>query len=149
MSQKRSGLLVWKGLFYLPALGGVLVMACAMAYCWLNKAGHSSLDLRGGWVVFGPLLVIGLGFLARGDRRAGSVSVAVGLPGMGFGYFVHHLGIMQEYNFWASQSLAPKNPYSGLLLASYGVLLVVVLAMALKKRRVPKGPECEAEVLTS
>ncbi len=106
MSQKRSG----PGLFYLPAVAGVLVLAGAMTYCWMNKAGHSALDLREAWVLFGPVLVVGLGLLWRGECRVARVSIAVGILGIGFGYFAHHLGIMQKYNFWASNGLEPRNP---------------------------------------
>ena len=98
---------MWQGLFYLPAVAGVLELAGAMTYCWLNKFGHSALELRGGWVVFGPLFLIGLSLLMRGDRRAGWVTMIVGMLGAAFGYFAYHLGIMQEYNYWASHGLGP------------------------------------------
>ena len=132
---------------YLPALGGVMVLGVAMAYCWLNASGHTALELRDGWVVFGPLMLIGCGLLVRGERRAGWGTVLVGLLGCGFGYFVHHLGIMQEYNFWAKNGLQAKNPHAALWLLGYGTGVVVTLGVATLGWRDRRGNETGVRVV--
>ena len=130
MSACRSGRHGWVALLYLPAVGGLSVMVLAMAYCWLNAAGHTALELRDGWVVFGPLMLIGVGLRVRGDRQAGRVTLVVGVLGMAFGYFVHHLGIMQEYNYWAKHGLEAKNPHAAWWLIAWGVLVAAALGVS-------------------
>jgi hypothetical protein len=125
----------WQPLLYLPAVIGLFVLAAGMTYCVWNTSGHSSLDLRDGVMVFGPILAVGLGLWFRRHRRAGRVSIVVAILGIGFGYFADQLGIMRDYQGWISHGLGPKNPHAGWLMVLYGCLTVIALGVATKGRK--------------
>ena len=115
---------------------GTVCLILGMVYCALNASGHSGFDPCLGVVPFALLAGVGLGLWAVTQRyRLGLVTLLVGLLGAMFCYLVHHLGIMQHYEFWVKNGLQAKSSISGLFISCYAIGTGVAVALAIFKTR--------------
>ena len=104
---------------HIPALIGVVALAVGVGYCAMNGSGHSGFDPRGGWKIFVPILLAAFVLWHFGRPMASALAAVVGVLGLGFGLYVHNLGIMKGYEVWISAGMPAKNPNSVELLIAY------------------------------
>ena len=126
MKRKKTKNSLEQAAVFLPVLAGALAFLGSVAYCAANGSGHSGFDLRDAWMLYVPVLVAAVGVWHLGGRVEAVLAASLGVLGGGFGFFVHHFGVMQEYQFWISQGMQVRNPRADWLLSGYvGFSLVV------------------------
>lgn len=129
------------GIALIPAVVGFLALMAGIGYCVFNESGHSGFDPRIGGVFFIPILTFAFVLERKGKTTEASLTAAVGLLGMAFGFFVRGFDIMQPYEVWVRTGLPVRSPDSLWYLMSYAVLsiLVMLLAFGATQRRPRQG----------
>jgi len=118
---------------YLAAVNimiGSIALIMGVAYCIQNDSGHSGFDpIREGSVYFLPIIIIAVicVVFTRFKSLISWFSLIIGFSGFVFGFYVHHTGIMQQYDYWLERGMLSPNPHSFWLLLGYLSLTVTAL----------------------
>lgn len=120
---------------------GSIALMMGILLCIQNDSGHSGVDpIRDGSLCFLPIVVIAI--ICVISTRFKSIiswfSFIIGCSGFGFGFYIHHTGVMQQYNYWLRRGMLDQNSYSLWLLLGYLFAILAALGLVyfvfLKKR---------------
>lgn len=116
----------------LASMAGLLVLFCAIAYCWRNHSGHTGFNPFLIALFFSPILL--LGFLGTiftlGQSPFPKSAAATGFLGVAFPFFITKLGILNEYGVWIDARMPDRNPHAALLLAGFAIVVGIFQAIA-------------------
>ena len=109
---------------------GSIALIIGVAYCIQNDSGHSGFDpIRDGSLYFLPVIIVAVicVVFTRLKSLISWFSLIIGISGFGFGFYAHHTGIMQQYDFWLERGLLAQNFHSFWLLLGYLFITVAAL----------------------
>ena len=144
LNKDSSGTAWLEAALWLAAWLSMLVLLSAVAYCWKNLSGHSSVNPMLLVPAFAPALLLGAATsLAGGPVRPARSLITIGLFGMALGLLVSKLGILYQYEAWIAAGMPERNPHSQTLLAAFALVAVgATLAIGFagsRGERVPKS----------